>query len=255
MNLQKEYMLKLATQAKRIDGRTPLDFRALRIEKNPLEKAEGSARVVLGDTDVLVGVKLEVGQPFPDKPDEGVLIVSAELSPLASPDFETGPPREKAIELARVVDRGIRESGAIDTKKLCITPGEKVWMVLVDIQIINHGGNLIDAYSLASLIALLHTKLPHYDGERIDYEKRTNTPLPMKEKPLAITIHKMADGVFFVDPTLEEEEFSLSRLTVTTKENGHISALQKGGEALTLQEIEYALDISLKKGKELRKLL
>ena len=48
-----------------------------------------------------------------------------ELVPFASPMFESGPPREDAIELARVVDRGIRHSEIVDKKKLCITPGKE----------------------------------------------------------------------------------------------------------------------------------
>lgn len=254
MNVQKEFILTLAKEGKRADGRGFEDFRKIEIEKNPIEKAEGSARVKMGETDVLVGVKLGVGTPFPDKPNEGVLIVSAELSPIASPEFEMGPPREDAIELARVVDRGIREAGMIDTKKLCISPGEKVWTVSIDIQILNHGGNLIDAYSLASTAALLNAKMPTLEGETINYEKRV-TPLPIEAKPLAVTLYKVLGDTLLVDPTREEEETADARLTVTTKEDGNVTALQKGGKPLTQGEIEQAIAISIKKGKELRKLL
>ncbi len=103
---------------KRIDGRTLTDYREFTIEQGVIEKAEGSARVFLGKTQILVGVKVETGEPFPDTPNEGVMTVNAELVPLASPTYETGPPDETSIELARIVDRGIRESKAIDTEKL-----------------------------------------------------------------------------------------------------------------------------------------
>lgn len=255
MNIQRDFILRQAAEGKRIDGRSLDQFRKIEIEKNPIEKAEGSARVKIGDTDVLVGIKLGIGTPFPDKPDEGILIVSAELSPIAYPKFEMGPPRELAIELARVVDRGIRESGTIDMKKLCITPGEKVWSVFVDIQILNHGGNLIDAYSLAALIALKNTKMPTLnDDETINHEKR-ETPLPINTSPLAVTTFKLLDGALIVDPTLEEEDASSARLTVTTKEDGNVTALQKSGDPLSVEEVSSAIDISLKKGAELRKLI
>lgn len=253
MNIQKEFILRCVEEGKRADGRGLEDFRKVEIEHNPIENAEGSARVKIGETDVIVGVKLGTGEPFPDKPDDGVLIVTAELSPIASPKFEPGPPREGAIELARVVDRGIRESGSIDTKKLCITPKEKVWCVFVDVQIINHGGNLIDAYSLAALTALMNTKMPEYDGEKIDYSKKTK-PFPLKDKPIAVTVCKLGNSLV-VDPSLEEEEHIEARLTVTTKENGNVAALQKGGGPLSLEEIEKAIALSVKKGKELRSLL
>ena len=40
--------------------------------------------------------------------------------PLADPTAEPGPPGEDVIELARVVDRGIRESGMVDLKQLVL---------------------------------------------------------------------------------------------------------------------------------------
>ena len=158
----------LLEKGTRIDGRGLLDTREIKIEQGLIEKAEGSARVLLGKTDVLVGVKIETGEPFPDTPKEGVLTVNAELVPLASPTFEPGPPDENSIELARVVDRGIRESHAVDTEKLCIEEGKKVFVVFVDVYVLNHDGNLIDASAIAAMAALMNTKMPNYeikDGE------------------------------------------------------------------------------------------
>lgn len=252
MLIQKEFMLSLASQGRRMDGRGFEEFRPIHVEKSLIEKAEGSCRVRIGETDVIAGVKLDLGTPFPDAQDKGVLMVAAELSPIAYPEFEMGPPREQAVELARVVDRGIREAKAIDLGKLCIIPKEKVWMVSIDLQIINHGGNLIDACSLASIIALLHARMPTYDGEKITWEKKAG-PVPMLEKPVTVTVHKATDGVLLVDPTLDEEAFLETRLTVTAKEDGNITALQKGGKPLTVEEIEQAIGLALKKGKELRK--
>jgi exosome complex component RRP42 len=254
MIIQNQYILNLASKGQRIDKRGAEDYRNLEIENDPIEKAEGSARVTLGETIVLAGVKMGLGTPFADRPDEGVLMVNAEFSPIASPEFETGPPSEKAIELARVVDRGIRESGTIDLKKLCIEEGEKVWMVNVDIHIMNHRGNLIDASGLASIAALHNAKMPELKDGVINYEKKT-TKLSVKSKPIPVTFVKI-EGNFFVDPNLEEEEVMGARLTVTTKDDGNVVSLQKGGsEALTQEEIEKAFDLATKKAKEIRNLL
>ncbi|MGE5187992.1 MAG: exosome complex protein Rrp42, partial [Betaproteobacteria bacterium] len=158
----------LLEKGKRLDDRSLTNYREIQIEQGVIEKAEGSARVLLGKTQVLVGVKVETGEPFPDTPNDGVMTVNAELVPLASPNFEPGPPDENSIELARVVDRGIRESHAIDTEKLCIEPGKKVFVVFVDVYVLNHDGNLIDASAIAAIAALLNTKMPNYeikDGE------------------------------------------------------------------------------------------
>jgi len=241
---------------KRLDDRSSTDYREIKIEQGVIEKAEGSARVLLGKTQVLVGIKVETGEPFPDTPNDGVMTVNAELVPLASPNFEPGPPDENSIELARVVDRGIRESHAIDTEKLCIEPGKKVFVVFVDVYVLNHDGNLIDASAMAAMAALMNTKMPNYeikDGElKI---KQGYTPLPMKSHPITVTIGKI-NGHLIVDPWIEEESVMDSRITFATNEDGNICAIQKGGSSyFTPQQILEASKIALDKAAELRKKL
>ncbi|MFH1978136.1 MAG: exosome complex protein Rrp42 [Candidatus Aenigmatarchaeota archaeon] len=259
MGLQENYILTLASMNTRIGKRGDEEFRKIEIDKNPIEKAEGSARVKIGKTDVLVGVKLGVGEPFSDKEDEGILMTGAELNPLASLDFELGPPREEAIELARVIDRGIRESHAVDLKKLCIRKGEKVWMVFIDINILNHDGNLMDAAGLAAIIALSNTKMLEYKDDKIVYEKKKGD-LPLNNKPISITFAKISSpknnvSKIIVDPSRDEEKAMTGRLTVTTTDKGNVCAMQKGGSSFTLEEIYKAVDIAIKKGQELRKMI
>jgi len=244
----------LIDKARRLDGRGLGDYREIKIEQGLIEKAEGSAKVLLGKTEVLVGIKVETGTPFPDTPNDGVLTVSAELVPLASPTFEPGPPDENSIELARIVDRGIRESKAIDTEKLCIEPGKKVFVVFVDIYVLNHDGNLIDASALAAMAALLNTKMPNYevkDGEVII--KQGYTPLPMKSHPITVTLGKISNKLI-VDPWLEEEQVMDSRLTMAFNDEGNICAIQKGGSGFfTQQQILEGMKIAQEKAAELRK--
>ena len=122
----REHIIKLFDSDKRLDGRKLTDYRQpLKVDVDVTPTAEGSARVTLGKTELIVGVKVEVMEPYPDVPDAGSIMVGAELLPLSSPEFEPGPPGIEAIELARVVDRGIRESKVIDFKKLCIKEGRK----------------------------------------------------------------------------------------------------------------------------------
>jgi exosome complex component RRP42 len=235
---------QLIEKGKRLDERGLRDYREITIEQGLIERAEGSARVLLGKTEVLVGVKVESGKPFPDTPNEGVMTVNAELVPLASPNFEPGPPDENSIELARVVDRGIRESKAIDTEKLCIEPGKLVFVVFVDVYVLNHDGNLIDASALAAMAALMNTKMPNYeikDGElKI---KQGYTPLPMKSHPIT-------------DPWLEEEQVMDSRISMAINDEGNICAVQKGGSGyFTPQQILEASKIAQEKAAELRKKL
>jgi exosome complex component RRP42 len=233
-----------------------LDTREIKIEQGLIEKAEGSARVFLGKTEVLVGVKVGLGEPFPDTPNDGVLTVNAELVPLASPNFEPGPPDESSIELARVVDRGIRESKCVDTEKLCIEPGKKVFVVFVDIYVLNHDGNLIDAAALAAMAALINTKMPNYEIKDGEIKmKQGYTQLTLKSHPITVTTGKINNHLI-IDPWIEEEQVMDSRITFATKEDGTICAIQKGGSSyFTPQQILEASKIALDKAAELRKKL
>ena len=247
---------QLISGGKRLDGRELTDYREVKVESGFIERAEGSARVRLGKTEVLVGVKIETGAPFPDTPNEGVLTVSAELVPLASPSFEPGPPDENSIELARVVDRGIRESKAIAVEELCIEPGKKVFIIFVDVYVLNHDGNLIDASCLAALAALLNTKMFNYeikDGEvKI---KPGYKPLSIRNYPIAVTVAKINDKLV-VDPWLEEEQVMDARLTMTIEKDGNICAIQKGGYGyFTPDQVIEVSKIVRQKAEEQRKLV
>ena len=246
----------LIEKGKRLDERGLNDYRPIKIEQGLIERAEGSARILLGKTDVLVGVKVGTGEPFPDTPNEGVLTVNAELVPIASPNYEPGPPDENSIELARVVDRGIRESKAVDNEKLVIEAGKKVFVVFVDVYVLNYDGNLIDASALAAMAALINTKMPNYeikDGElKI---KQGYTSLPVRNHPITVTMGKI-NNTLIVDPWVEEERVMDSRISMAINDDGNICAIQKGGSGyFTPQQILEASKIAQEKAVEMRKKL
>jgi len=253
--MRPEYILKLIEKDERIDGRKLDEYRKIIIEKGIIKRAEGSARVKIGKTDVIAGIKTEINKPFPDMPDMGTMRTGAEFSPIASPDFETGPPGEDATALARVGDRGIRESESIALEKLCIEEGEKAWQVFIDVHIINHDGNLIDASALAAVAALSLAKIPEVEDDKINREKLVKK-LPLSHQPITVTVGKILDK-YIIDPTREEEEEVLSsKLTVAIREDGKVCAMQKSGdEPITNEDFEKMLDLVVKKSKELRKLI
>jgi exosome complex component RRP42 len=252
--IKQKQIADLISQGMRADGRKLTDYRKIAIQLEPIEKAEGSALVSLGNTKVMTGVKIEVGDPFPDTPNEGVLTVNAELLPLASPTFEPGPPDERSVELARVVDRGIRESKAIDVGKLCLIPGKKVFVIFADVYILDYDGNLFDASSIATLSALLKTRIPEYevrDGEV--YLRETKAPLPMRSRPVSVTMAKIG-GKLVVDPSLDEEQVMDARVTMAIDENGNLCAIQKGGTGtFTRADVVSAMKIAVAKSEEIRK--
>jgi exosome complex component RRP42 len=254
--VKQKQIAELIANEKRADGRDLKEYREMKIEPGLIEKAEGSARVLLGKTEVVVGVKVETGEPFPDTPNDGVMTVNAELTPIASPEFEAGPPNEDSIELARIVDRGIRESKAINTEKLVIEPGKKVFVVFIDIYVLNHDGNLIDASALAAVSALINTKMANYeikDGEvkiKPGYEQ-----LPIRKHPITVTTAKIGDKLV-VDPIGEEEQVMDARISFAIDDDGNICAIQKGGSGyFEPQQIMEAAKLAKDKAKELRKKL
>ncbi len=257
LKLTEERIKKYLEQGKRFDGRKPDEFRKFSIETNISKKAEGSARVRLGETEVLVGVKMDVSEPYPDSPDKGNLMVTAELLPISSERFESGPPRFPAIELGRVLDRSIRESKFIEIEKLCIKEGEKVWTVFIDVYSINDDGNLLDAAGIGIIAALKMAKIPKYDEKegKVIYGELTNKSIPLaKDIPLSLTFHKIGDN-FVVDPIREEEDISEARITIGSS-NGIISSMQKGNLAtISPEELYKILDLNEKVWKDVFKKL
>ncbi len=250
----RNHILYLLDKGMRLDGRKENDYRKnIVVEYGVAKLAEGSARVCIGETEVIAGVKLEVMDPFPDTPDEGIIMVGEELLPLSNPAFEAGPPSVEAIELSRVVDRGIREAHALELQKLCIIAGEKVWAVSIDICPINDAGNLFDASSLAAIAAVKNAVFPMYDGKKMDYKKLTDKKLPLVALPIGVTIIKIGKH-FLVDPLYEEQKAADARLTVASLEDGTLCALQKGGsEPLTPEDIMHMIELGIEKAMFLRK--
>lgn len=259
--IERDHILSLLEQKKRVDGRTFDGFREIKIETNFVGKAEGSAVVTIGDTKIIVGVKATLGTPYPDSPKSGVITTSAELSPIASPHFESGPPSNAAIELARVTDRTIRESHCIDLSKLCVVPEKHVWILFVDLYVLNHDGNLFDAAALGAMAALATAKIPKIklleDGAIEILEEKES--LQIHHYPVAVTCYKM-DKYRIYDPNFKEERGSDSRITIGFDEEDRIVALQKGHQgtykpAEIMEIVRDSLNVSKALRKELMKSL
>ena len=90
--LLRAHLSDLSANNARIDGRSQWEGRNLVVEHSILPRAEGSARVRMGDTIVLAGVKFQIMQPYPDRPNQGGLMCSADVRPIAGRNWEAGPP-------------------------------------------------------------------------------------------------------------------------------------------------------------------
>jgi len=249
-NFEKYYAAGL-----KLNGIPLLEYGNMEIVPNISSTSEGSVKVTIGNNVVLAGVKMEVGAPFEDTPDEGNLIVDANLVPLASKNFEFGPPSIDAVELARVTDRAIRESHCIETSDLLITSGEKVWTIIIDIVPLNADGDLFDISSIAAVSALLNAKFPKYEENKVQYGEFSDKKIELKNLPITTTVYK-AGKYLLVAPSKYDLEFVEARLSITTIDDETIVALQKGGVgSFTKDEVKQAIEIAFSKGKEIRKIL
>jgi len=255
--LKKNQIIELLEQGKRIDGRALDEARELTIEINAIPKANGSAKVRLGDTETLCGVKIQPDRPFPDMGDKGIFMCTAELLPLSHPTVETGPPQAPVIELARVVDRGIRESHMVDVSQLVIEKDKSVVGVFADIVVIDYDGNLFDACSYAATAALLTSKTPKWTmvDDKITLVDGEESPLPTTTIPVSVTMGKIGKYIV-VDPNGDEWESMDARVTITSDSDGNICALQKGGsDGFTLDEIVQCGELSVRIGAQIREKL
>ena len=250
--IKRDTLSALLAQGKRGDSRGMHEYRRISIQPAPLQNADGSAIATIGKSQVMAGIKFDIAKPFADRPTEGVLSTSADLLPLASHLFETGPPSDESIELARVVDRGIRSANIIDLSSFFIEE-EKVMALYIDIFILDHDGNLIDASALAAMQALLSCRMPKVEGGKIVRGEFAGK-LPVKEKVVTCTFGKLSDRIF-LDPALDEEKGMDARLTFATTSQ-HICAGQKGGwGAFSERDLLELAGMSLEKGNELRSML
>ena len=255
--LKRNQILELLQEGKRVDGRQFDESRQLTIDVGVIPKAEGSARARLGDTEVVAGVKIQPERPFPDTGDKGMLICTAEILPIAHPSAETGPPQPDVVELARVTDRGIRESGMLDMKQLVLEKDKSVIGIFCDNAVTDHDGNLFDACSYATTAAINSCKIPKYevkDDLPIKIENEFNDP-PISTLPVSVTMAKI-DNYIIVDPNLDEWSIMDARITITTNSDGNVVALQKGGmDGFTQDELVKCAEISVKAGSKIREII
>lgn len=185
----------------RADGRHFLDYRPLAIA---FDRSDGraSAEVRLGGTRVVCEVVAAVAAPYPDRPLEGFLVFNVEVTSLSSGAVDAGATTPAAAEIARMLERQVRDARAIDIEALCIRPGERVWAIRCDARVLEDDGNLIDASALATMAALMHFRRadvsigPAGDVTVHSYAERAPVALPIHHIPLCATFELFAPTAF-----------------------------------------------------------
>eukprot|EP01087_Luapelamoeba_hula_P006224 TRINITY_DN16304_c0_g1_i1.p1 TRINITY_DN16304_c0_g1~~TRINITY_DN16304_c0_g1_i1.p1 ORF type:complete len:299 (+),score=30.56 TRINITY_DN16304_c0_g1_i1:17-913(+) len=223
----------------RADGRGCLDYRYMHIETGITVQTNGSARLRLGDTDVMVGVKVDLGEPSTDAPNKGRLECAIECSPSVSVDLDSRDAEKLSDELTRAFTRSHTHApahastSALDFETLCLVPSKLCWVIYIDVMVLDTGGNLYDAISLAIRAALFNTRLPKITvGEEDDIEvsddPQESTPLDISNVPIFVTLTRIGSR-FVVDATIEEEQCEVVRALIAVNKKGNICSTQMSG--------------------------
>ncbi|KAJ1721154.1 3'-5'-exoribonuclease [Coemansia erecta] len=253
-SIETAFILEALGKGVRVDGRGIYDYRGLRIACGP---ASGMVEVQLGQTRVLARVACEVTRPAAERPTEGTVQFSSELGTLAAFSLDRAVAQE--VSIARMIERVIRQSRAVDTEALCIVAGEQVWALRVDLHFIDHAGNLVDAACVAAVAALRHFRRPDVtvDGGRAvihDPRERNPVPLSIHHTPVCVSFAFMgkAGELVVVDPEAREELVQQAAFTVTMNAHKEVCALNKaGGVALGPEQIRRCTQIAVEKAGEI----
>ncbi|GLD53112.1 exosome complex component RRP45, partial [Lates japonicus] len=221
-----------------MDGR-PYDYRKIKIT---FGTDYGCCFVDLGRTRVMAQVSCELVAPKESRPNEGIMFFNIELSPMASPAFEQGRQSELSVKLNRQLERCLRNSKCIDTESLCVVSGEKVWQIRVDVHMLNHDGNLMDAASIAAITALCHFRRPDVaiQGDEVTVfspEERDPIPLSIYHMPISVSFSFFQQGTYLlVDPCEREERVMDGLLMIAMNKHREICSIQSSGGIMLLKD-------------------
>ncbi|XP_014472954.1 PREDICTED: exosome complex component rrp45 isoform X2 [Dinoponera quadriceps] len=215
-NCERNFVNKCIEKETRLDGRKLLEARSVKIH---FGSSWGCCMVSLGHTKAIAQVSCDIQQPKTSRPNEGMIHINVELSQLAAQHFESGRPSEASIMISRQLEKCFKDSKCVDLESLCIVADKKVWNLRVDVNVINHDGNLIDCASIATLVALSHFHRPDVTstGEEViihPASEKDFLPLTLFHYPVCISFITFESGNTIMDPTYTEERVGVARLTL-----------------------------------------
>ncbi|AQZ17571.1 RRP45 (YDR280W) [Zygosaccharomyces parabailii] len=255
-NSENKFILEALRQNFRLDGRSFDQFRDLNIS---FGKEYGDVTITMGKTKVHCRISCQIAQPYEDRPFEGLFLISTETSPMAGPQFENGNSTgEDEVLCARIIEKAVRRSSALDIEGLCIVAGSKCWAIRADVHFLDCDGGFIDASCIAVMTALLHFKKPDITvlGDRVTIhpaDEREPVPLGILHIPICVTFsffnpqgteeNIKGDSnaeIAIIDANLQEELLRDGTLTVTLNKNREVVQISKAGglpmDALSLME-------------------
>ncbi|XP_043268586.1 exosome complex component rrp45 isoform X2 [Venturia canescens] len=213
---EREFVNRSICENTRLDGRELLEARPVKLY---FGSNWGCCLATLGQTRVVANISCDIQPPQSARPNEGKLQIFVELNPMAAPHFEAGRQSEMGVFITRQLEKCFKDSKCIDLESLCIVADQKVWNIRVDVNVINHDGNLVDCACIATLAALSHFHRPDVttNGEEVivhSFAERDPLPLTLFHYPICISFATFENGRSVIDPTYMEERLSVAQLTL-----------------------------------------
>lgn len=239
----------------RPDGRIFPQSRPAKVVSSLLKHSAGSALVKQGDTKVLAAATVQIGQPNPELPDHGDVIVN-----VTTPEQSHSDVLQSWLQ--RIMDGLIPPKLTLMTGKACIR-------LVLTVLILQEDGNLHDVALTACMAAWKDTRLPTMD-DLIDHQGKLwwkdspVTSLTMvheskTEYRVSLTmgvLEKDGKAIFLVDPTGEESPYINGLLTViVTLPRQLIQFEYSGSVALTATDMVFASKLAVGRADELSRIL
>lgn len=159
-----------------------------------------------GDTKVLTAISIEIGQPAPELPDHGDVMVSVASTTTSTSSASTIQPRfydRLQAWLQRMLDDLLPPKLNLLTGKACVR-------LIVSVMILQDAGNLMDASLLSCMAAWKNTTLPTMD-HLVESEGR----LWWKENPISSVSNSSSSSSDTIMQSTSGEQTKEYRISLT----------------------------------------
>ncbi len=212
----------------RKDGRSPLELRPVKITRNFIKYAEGSALIEMGETKVICTASVEEKVP-PFLKDTGRGWITAEYAMLPRStkirsirESTAGRVGGRTHEIQRLIGRSLR--AVVDLAGL----GERtIW---IDCDVIQADGGTRTASITGAFVAL-------YDALRYMQEKGMVEKLPIVDAVAAVSVGKVG-GLILLDLTYEEDSMAEVDMNLVMTGRGLFVEIQGTAEAYPFSQEE-----------------
>lgn len=229
-------VLKLCHDARRLDGRQPLQWRPLTIRTATLPSCRGSAHVRTdGGIDLSAAVRIELAEPRDGEPDSGFFQFSVTLPSRGQDERKLND--ASSLALAEMLQDAW--NCAYPREELCIAPKHFCWRIAVDIVVSECDASVADYASIAALAAAAQCRLPVYRvieeerAEEVDEPQReldvtlevdsklATRALRVDALPLLVSVYAVdAPCSYLLDALREEAAVAQSRVLVASTPDG-----------------------------------